>query len=290
MSINKTPYKLEVWEDVWVTDATYEIGGYINEVRSVMIGADDMDYDGQAYDIVLTRDIFGTVTLKFSINGSFINTKTGERETNYLTPYLFNEVKIKLAYPYDSTGIDTTWYDFIVKEVSDAKGDKFTIEYNCKFLPQHELAKTGWDIAFNMERSNAIQTAPDFIEVILDNTEWSYLPNADVDLVEYAEEALYIFDAVSSVTLSRIEINFTNYTYNNYTDGAKITATGSIYIPYSEINSSETYIQVFYIGSETLLVDNHYVITNEDCRYWMLKSAIVSSLVATKYRGKKNKK
>ena len=85
----------------------------------------------------------------------YIDPATGIKEDNYLVPYLFNEVKIKLYCPQYDDGINGGWFDFIVKDIKENRGKEISFSYSCQFLPINELAKTGQNLVFSMDLNNS---------------------------------------------------------------------------------------------------------------------------------------
>lgn len=249
--VNKRPYRIEVWEDKWVTatndspEAIKERGGYWEEIRSVCLGSsENQDFLGRAFNAVLTRDVTGDITFSFSIYGYYY--ENGIKTRNLLVPYLFNEAKIKLLY-------DNKWYDFIIKEMNESHDNKGLLyEVNCIYLPMSELSKNGWDISFSLDQENCIGTIDYFINIILDGTDWTYQPNEDCNLTEYSFEYLYVAQAARNMAVYSIE------DYYNPTSIRKTLAKNAyVYVPYSQINNTDT---VQFIYDDSYEYENGYTL------------------------------
>lgn len=68
MDFRRKPYRVEVWEEHWKTDSantSNEQGGYWEEVRSVVIGDSNSDFQGMLYNPILIRNVDGTITFTF---------------------------------------------------------------------------------------------------------------------------------------------------------------------------------------------------------------------------------
>lgn len=228
MSIFKIPYKLEVWEEFYNS----EIRDW-EEKRSVCLGAHDMDYSGAAYDIKFDENINGEKNLSFSLVGDYIDVTTGQKTHNYLVDFLYNEVKVKLQY-------DGEWYDFIVKNIAENHTTQLSYQYTCKYLPMIELAKIGYDIQFSLDDTtgSAIQTAPEFIEKTLENTDWRYLKagsapcvkDLSIDFTEYRREIAYQTRLTKNIKLYHFKIEDGKLKKTDY-----FFSHGTIIIPYSQL-------------------------------------------------------
>lgn len=260
----KKPYLLEVWDEKYVFAPTDGSAPHWEEEMLVVLGADTMEYEGKAYNISLSMDIYGEVNLSFSLDNYFYNSVTGEKEENYLAKYLFNEVKVKLKY-------DDEWYEFIIKNIQETHNTYLTCVYTCQQLASYELAKTGYNISFSLddERASAVQDASSFMEEILADTEWAFAPageksdsqgyegetfatNLEVDLVETSEEILYYFPLQAL-----IEVN--NFHFENgqlVVDDLKTETITGYYLPHSQLAILGE--KVFaYIDDGTMATESH---------------------------------
>lgn len=247
----KKPYLLEVWDEKYVFAPTNGSAPHWEEQMLVVLGADTMEFEGKAYNINLTMDIYGEVSLNFSLDNYFYNSVTGEKEENYLVKYLFNEVKVKLKY-------EDEWYEFIIKNIQETHNSYLTCVYTCQQLASYELAKTGYNITFSLddERGSAVQDAHSFMKEILADTEWAYAQagetgdnhgysgetfatNLSLDLVETAEEILYETD------LNDAEYEIISFTIENgklVQKEKKSQSIKKIFFPYSQLESGEDYL------------------------------------------------
>ena len=121
----KTPYLLEVWDEKYVFAPTDGSAPHWEEKMLAVLGADTMEFEGRAYNISLTTDIYGEVKLGFSLDNYYYNTKTGEKEINYLAKYVFNEAKVKLKYKGE-------WYEFVIKNTQETHNERLTCVYTCQ--------------------------------------------------------------------------------------------------------------------------------------------------------------
>ena len=97
MSILKKPYEISIWEDIWDPDINNGEGGF-EEKRIMVIGSDQMIYQGRALEPSLTRNVNGVKKLTFKMYKHFIDSSTGEKIVNSFVDELVSERKIKLKY------------------------------------------------------------------------------------------------------------------------------------------------------------------------------------------------
>lgn len=250
-TIRKVPYKIEIWEDQF-----NEENNRWEEIRLVTLGADTMEDQGRAFNIKFKQTVYGELTLTFSLYGTYIDNQTGQRVENYLMPYCFNEAKVKLWY-------DGEWYDFIIKDIQETHNQQFTKTYTCQYLPIYELSKIGYTQVFSLDNrdGSGIQSAPEFMESILEDTEWRYVQagnkdvpaveELEVNLTETSEEVVYSTD-VKDVENGRI--NYETYSIDEegiLRPGISGTiSSGKVYIPYSQLNKEG---KIFGCFSEDLI-------------------------------------
>lgn len=244
-TIRKVPYKIEVWEDQFNED-----NNRWEEIRLVTLGADTMEDQGRAFNIKFKQTVYGELTLTFSLYGTYIDNQTGQRVENYLMPYCFNEAKVKLWY-------DGEWYDFIIKDIQETHNQQFTKTYTCQYLPIYELSKIGYTQVFSLDNrdGSGIQSAPEFMESILEDTEWRYVQagnedvpavkDLEVNLTETSEEVVYAADIKKA-------INYKNYYIDEngnlqFSSGGT-ASSGKVYIPYSQLNKEGTIFGCFSDG------------------------------------------
>lgn len=265
----KKPYLLEVWDEKYVFAPTDGSAPHWEEEMLVVLGAGTMEYEGKAYNISLSMDIYGEVNLSFSLDNYFYNSVTGEKEENYLAKYLFNEVKVKLKY-------DGEWYEFIIKNIQETHNTYLTCVYTCQQLASYELAKTGYNISFSLddERGSAVQDAHSFMKEILADSEWAYAPAGEVgdnqgytgetfasnlalDVVETAEEILYETD------LGGKEFQVFQFTIEQgklVEKSSQKQIVGKIFFPYSQLESTEDHLFA-YIDDGLMEKTTHFAWT-----------------------------
>ena len=117
--------------------------------------------EGQSYNEVLTRNIYGEETLSFTIP-AYIN----ENKENDKWDYIFNEQKVRYI-EYDNItnkpkedGIK----EFVLKHYEENRnGYEKTIQCECQSLAVYELSKLGWSITFDIDyiQQNEIEQNPE---------------------------------------------------------------------------------------------------------------------------------
>lgn len=278
MDLKRKPYKIEIWEDKWIEanpDSPEEIkkrGGYWTEIRSVRIGDSENTSLSRAFNPILVRNVNGEITLTFSIYGYYY--EEGQKITNFLAPYLFNEAKIKLQY-------DNKWYDFIIKDKVETHDNKGLIyEFSCSYLPMVELSKNGWNLSFSLDQENCIGTIDYFTDIILNGTDWKYVPDSKCNLTEYNLEYIYGVRAPAGTKLIAIK-DF----YNDSLKDITLDTETIIYTFFSDINSEDSIKQVLYLpnGIDKAERENNYTLRKGLPNY---KAEIdISNLLQTSFYG-----
>lgn len=252
LDLKKKPYIIEVWEDRWVPytedlpAVVKERGGYWTEVKSVRIGDSDSDFLGKAFNPILTRNVSGEIHFEFSIYGYYY--ENDKRVSNFLVPFLFNEVKIKLKY-------DDEWYDFIIKnmeESHDKNGLIYTV--SCEYLPMSELSKNGWGISFSLDQENCIGTIKDFTDVILDGTDWTYIPDDSCNLTEYSLEYLYAVKVKKGFSANTLQ------TFDKPTSKVVNFVVGdAVYVPYTQLEKTDNMQVIYNPSSDGYALESDYI-------------------------------
>lgn len=180
MAILKKEYELSVW------DETLGEKGQKEEIKRAIIGAHDMNYDGRATALKLSRKINGTNVLTFQMPSKYFNSELGEYIHNEFCDYIFNERKLKLKY-------DGEWFEFYVKNISENKQFKSIMyQYQCEDAFIDELSRNGYGITFDTELYNNVEEIGVFTEQILEDSIWEYDASKNWgDFTEYAEEKLF---------------------------------------------------------------------------------------------------
>lgn len=180
MSILKKEYELSVWTE------ELDSSGKQIEKKGMIIGANDMTYEGRATGIKLKREIKGTNTLTFQMPSKFYDNEKGEFVHNEFVDYLLNETKLKLKYREE-------WYEFYIKKITEEKKYKAIMySYECEDSFINELSRTGYEIEFADELNNSVAEVGDFMEEILDDSVWDYTPEHNIgDFTEFKEQRFY---------------------------------------------------------------------------------------------------
>lgn len=151
-----------------------------------IIGGKDMSYMGAARNPVFTKKINGTHTLTFEMPDRYFDSEKGEYVRNELIDAIFPECKIKYHYK-------DKWYEFYVKQVSDAKKFKSYMKtFSCSDSFIDELARNGYGIVFDEELYNNVEEVGTFSDEILEDSVWEYDAHLNWgDFTEYTEEKLF---------------------------------------------------------------------------------------------------
>lgn len=180
MSILTKDYEVSVWAE------TLTLDGQKKESKQVIIAAPNMDYQGRATNLNLTRELKGTKTFSFQLPTHFFDGSIGEYVVNEFCDYVFNEQKIKVR-------IEDNWYEFYVKNISEQKIGKGVIyTYSCQDANIEELSRNGYGITFDIELCNNVAEIGEFSETILKDSIWQYDASKNIgDFTEYLKEKLY---------------------------------------------------------------------------------------------------
>ena len=220
MTAIQEPYEISVWEDKYnQSTQKYE------EHKVAIIGTDTFKAQCSALEPVLTKNINGTSTFTFkmlrecydldiieSLYGYRVqNSDENENEDkalavqpdttpliyqriqvyddHYINPfiqYLFNEQKLKVKWK-------GKWYDFIIKNCDESSDSKL-ITYTCEDQFISELSRQGFNLIYDIELQNNIDTAPNLVTDVLKGTDWSYDAQNSDTIREYVEEPVYEAD------------------------------------------------------------------------------------------------
>lgn len=197
MAIIKYPYELSIWDEK-LTGI-----GQKTEEKVMIIGANDMTYEGKATGIKLVRKINGTNQLTFQMVDRFFDSKIGDFVINPFIDELYAERKLKLHYK-------NKWYEFYVKNVKDDKRHESSIKtYTCTDSYIDELARNGYGITFDEELYNNVEEIGTFTEEILEDSIWYYNPQYNWgDFTEYTEEKLFKIPTSQFNQIEYYKINF----------------------------------------------------------------------------------
>lgn len=177
--INKK-YEISIWED-YIVPANDGIPEHYEERKIAVIGSDTMTAQCRAIQPKLVENINGTNVFTFKMYYTYLDAETGEKYQNPFLNLLVNERKIKVLWK-------DKWYDLIIKGVQEDSNGK-SITYTCKDIFINELSKTGFEIIFDTEKENDINTLEGFAAETLKGSDWS-LGNID-NIPQEKEEPVY---------------------------------------------------------------------------------------------------
>lgn len=253
MSVIKKPYEISVWEDkiVYVGLSGNEYNSmeeliaaqdtveyqYYTEQRLATIGSNTMTSPMRVTNPVLTVNINGTETLKFSMCYQYIDNITGEMIHNPLIDLLVNERKVKLKYDNNDPNHPDGWYDFIIKKDEERARD-YKYNFTCTSLSANELGKTGFKIELDTELENNMGTVQQLGKKVLEGSDWELATEGQSTLQQTVNEPLY------KIRLGQgIEANL------RVSSGTKVIESGKyIYVYYTCYAQQEKdYFQFIYI-------------------------------------------
>jgi len=105
------------------------------------------EIEGQSYNEILSRNIYGEETLTFTIP-AYIN----EFQENEKWDYIFNEQKIRYIKYDDISNKPIKIKEFVLKHYDENRnGYEKTIDCQCVSLAIYELSKTGWAVTFDTD-------------------------------------------------------------------------------------------------------------------------------------------
>lgn len=226
MSINKEPYKIEVWQEELIQSYTeyvsiedenirkteeeyssltseeklkyipHKIIDHYEETYGITIGSNDFSSPYQATNPIFRKNVNGSRDLTFTMYYRLFDEDSGEYEENPFISMLGNEAKIKLFFR-------NKWYDFIIKNrVEDSSNYTFT--YTCKELYVNELSKNGFKTELDEKLENNQGTAAELAETILLDSDWEVdVENSDL-LYETKTEPLYIGTLAQNITVKKL--------------------------------------------------------------------------------------
>ena len=180
MNLQKIPYEISVWEDVYTLvdeyGNEYEYkpaninikDSYFKEKKIMIIGAHDLETPAAIFSPALNRKVDGTNVLTFSIYSKYYDKKSDALVKNPYISYLTNERKIKLKF-YEKGKIK--WLDFIIKDIQE-QSENFLINYTATDLFINELSKSGLNLVFENELENNMGTVNELGAVVLEGTDW----------------------------------------------------------------------------------------------------------------------
>ena len=268
----KKPYEISLWNDEVVYIVTegaenerYEtttlqegknytvLNQYVKENCLAVIGSHTLNTPIRAFEPKLTQQVTGTNTLTFQIYSKYYDEDEEEFKANPFISLLVNEQKVKLHY-------NDEWFEFIIKEIQE-KSEGNIFSYTCKDLYINELAKSGYNLEFNVELENNQGTIVELGEKILEESDWEIDKENSEIIQQKNKEALFTCELAQEIKATCMN----DFTYGkiSYRRGETITIPKGqvIYVFYSSYTNKENPVQFLY-HNITSLEDNY--ITDED--------------------------
>lgn len=212
----KDRYEISVWEDYIVPKAG-TIPEHFEERKVAIIGSNSMTAQCRAVEPRLVENINGTTTFTFKMYYVYTDIETGEKSQNPFLSLLVNERKIKVLWK-------DKWYDLVIKNIQEDSSGK-SIIYTCKDLFITELSKTGFEITFDSELENDINSLEGFARETLKGSDWQL---GEVDVIKQEKE-----EPVYEVTLN------SSLACTNQTTGVveTLAAESNILVFYNQIQA-----------------------------------------------------
>lgn len=274
MSINKEPYKIEVWQEELIQSYTeyvniedekirkteeeyssltseqklkyvpHKIIDHYEETYGITIGSDDFSSPYRATNPIFKKNVNGSRDLTFTMYYRLFDEDSGDYEENPFVSMLSNESKVKLFFRDE-------WYDFIVKNrVEDSSNYTFT--YTCKELYVNELGKNGFKTELDEELENNQGTAAELAETILLDSDWEVdVENSD-PLYETKTEPLYIGTLAQGITIKKLtdyrpdEVLDETFEGVNLSQSLAIPQGTRVMIFYSEVVDNKKHPVILY--------------------------------------------
>jgi len=117
-----------------------------------LLKSPNQEINGQSYDEQIVKNINGEQTLSFDIPAYIFDTESQTFIKNEKWDYIFNEQKIRYTKYDDDNNNPIQIKEFVLKNhIENRNGYEKTINCQCEFLAVYELAKTGWNINFDID-------------------------------------------------------------------------------------------------------------------------------------------
>ena len=284
-------YEISIWED-YIVPATEGIPEHYEERKIAVIGSDTMTAQCRAIQPKLIKNINGTNVFTFKMYYTYLDTETGEKYQNPFLNLLVNERKIKVLWKNE-------WHDLIIKNIQEDSSGK-SITYTCKDVFINELSKTGFEIIFDIEKENSINTLEGFAAETLKGSDW----NLGIIEENFQEKEEPTYEVLLQNELSCL--NQTKNTQENIIQNEKIL------VFYNQVqnifNSAESEGNIdlqFAYASSFSKEKNSQLVINSDCyvktfKYIKLQdkinfysnevlvlSILLNQAVSTSYRAKR---
>ena len=250
-------------------DNTTKTIKYLAEKKIAVIGKDNATNPLYAYNITFKQNINGTSTLTFNMLSKYLPNGETELIDNPLASLLRNETKLKLKFQEE-------WYDLIVQQVEESKVDK-VIKCVATDLYVEELAKSGYNISYNVDSNNSVGNIYDLANRAVENSGWEVVSfeqksNKDKplhsDIIrQYVREPFYKVRVSTTFPIQ----NYKNYIFYYDKDVSvplplldkDITNTNYIYVPYSQYNNPNYRFQFLLSNKEENRQSGNYEVDEE---------------------------
>jgi hypothetical protein len=249
-------YELSLWNDI-IKSATQNdhTVRYFDEQKSYVLGADNMNFIGSAFNISLETDINGTNNLTFTLPMKYWDLTLQKLVDNPLFLECANEKKLKLR----KQGI---WYSFVIKSIQE-DSSQHTAAITAVDICINELSKNGYGLTFDNELYGNDGEINELAAKIMEGSSWTYIPvNTDepgspkIDLTEYKEEVLYSIEKLNAAAPSEISCEKISTDANPQegefftitTEDGVITNSGHLFMFYSDLISEYDEIEAIYVS------------------------------------------
>ena len=252
--MTREKYEISIWEDVFVP-YTPSAPEHYEDQKVAVIGSNTLTAACHAYEPKLVQNVNGTNTFTFKMYYVYTDETTGEKHDNPFLDLLVNERKIKVFWKDE-------WYDLVIKNVQKDSNNK-SIIYTCKDLFINELSKNGFNLEFDNELGNNLDTIDVLAERILEGSDWK-LDRSKSDVIrQEVDEALYLGKTSRNLAVTD---EYTNIDY-------EIPVNSTVLLFYSQVvNQKNGYCQfLYYPGTNNNNVDkwphdnNSFLIIDVPC-------------------------
>ena len=259
MELEKKPYEISIWDDVWNEK------GYYEEQKVCNIGSNNMTTPIRAFNPKMVSNINGSNTFTFDLNFRYWDDNLGDFVENPFVSLLYNERKIKVR---EGTPPNAKWYDLIIKDVTE-NSEKKVFTYTAKDQYINELSKTGYELVFDDKLENSVDTVNGLAEKVLAGSDWKVAEDS-VILQEQQEEPLYKVEPVLNEGNSEgsLETTYSLDVTPINLEGEETSETyvfdikeDKVYAFYSDIAGRSSKVQILIIKGP-IEVDEDNVITN----------------------------
>ena len=259
MELEKKPYEISIWDDVWNEK------GYYEEQKVCNIGSNNMTTPIRAFNPKMVSNINGSNTFTFDLNFRYWDDNLGDFVENPFVSLLYNERKIKVR---EGTPPNAKWYDLIIKDVTE-NSEKKVFTYTAKDQYINELSKTGYELVFDDKLENSVDTVNGLAEKVLAGSDWKVAEDS-VILQEQQEEPLYKVEPVLNEGNSEgsLETTYSLDVTPINLEGEETSETyvfdiekDKVYAFYSDIAGRSSKVQILIIKG-SIEVDEDNVITN----------------------------